>query len=146
MTYKGYEGVARFDEEAGIFSGEVINTRDVITFQGASVKELKRAFEESVDDYLEFCSTRGEEPEKPFSGTLSLRMSPELHRETAAAAYQCGKSINAYIIDRLQAKTELARVVKVEPGAGKQKVIGRKKVIRAKSRSTVGRVVENVRS
>jgi len=50
MTYKGYEGVARFDEDAGTFTGEVINTRDVITFQGASVKELKRAFEESVDD------------------------------------------------------------------------------------------------
>ncbi len=119
MIYKGYEGHVRFDEDAGIFTGEVINTRDVITFQGASVKEIKKAFEESVDDYLEFCANRGEAPEKPFSGTLSLRMSPELHRRTAAAAYQCGKSINAYIVDQLQAKTELPRLVKVDSQGGR---------------------------
>ena len=113
MTYKGYEGVARFDEEAGVFAGEVINTRDVITFQGTSVKELRKAFEGSIDDYLEFCASRGEEPEKPFSGALTLRMTPELHRQIAAAAYQRGKSINAYIIDRLKAKAEFARIVKV---------------------------------
>jgi len=52
MTYKGYEAVAGFDEDAGVFSGEVINTRDVITFQGSSVKELTKAFHDSVDDYL----------------------------------------------------------------------------------------------
>ena len=59
MTYKGYEGIARFDEEAGMFTGEVINTRDVITFQGKSVAELKRAFQESVEDYLELLCVAG---------------------------------------------------------------------------------------
>ncbi len=60
ITAKGYEGVARFDEAAGTFTGEVLNTRDVVAFQGASVKELKRAFQESVDGYLEFCASPGE--------------------------------------------------------------------------------------
>jgi predicted HicB family RNase H-like nuclease len=55
MTYKGYEGLVEFDDEAHIFHGEVINTRDVITFQGSTVKELEKAFRDSVDDYLEFC-------------------------------------------------------------------------------------------
>ena len=68
MTYKGYEGVVQFDEDAGIFHGEVINTRDVITFQGKSVDELKRAFRDSVDDYLEFCAERGEEPGEAVFG------------------------------------------------------------------------------
>jgi predicted RNase H-like HicB family nuclease len=68
MTYKGYEGVVEYDEEAKVFTGEVIDTRDVITFQGKSVQELERAFRESVDDYLAFCKSRNEEPEKPFSG------------------------------------------------------------------------------
>jgi predicted HicB family RNase H-like nuclease len=102
MTYKGYEAVVEFDEAAGIFSGEVINTRDVITFQGASVRELMKAFKDSVDDYLEFCAKRKEDPEKPFSGTLSLRLPPEVHRRIAAEARRRNKSLNSYILERLK--------------------------------------------
>lgn len=68
MTYRGYDGVAEFDEDSAVFSGEVINTRDVITFQGKSVAELKRAFKDSVDDYLALCASRKEQPEKSDSG------------------------------------------------------------------------------
>jgi predicted HicB family RNase H-like nuclease len=106
MTYKGYEGVAQFDEEAEMFTGEVINTRDVITFQGRSVAELKQAFEDSVDDYLEYCAARGEEPEKPFSGTFTVRLSPELHRHIALEARRKGTSINAYVVNRLKPRTK----------------------------------------
>ena len=51
MDYKGYVGKVEFDDEAGIFHGEVLDTRDVITFQGKSVAELKTAFQESIDDF-----------------------------------------------------------------------------------------------
>ena len=68
LKYKGYVGKVEFDDEAGIFHGEVLDTRDVITFQGQSVDELKTAFQELIDDYLAFCKQRGEEPNKPFSG------------------------------------------------------------------------------
>jgi len=105
MTYKGYEAVAEFDEAAGIFSGEVINTRDVITFQGASVKELTKAFKDSVDDYLEFCAKRKEEPERPFSGTLSLRLPPDVHRRLALEAKRQRMSLNSYILERLRPET-----------------------------------------
>jgi len=60
MRYRDYEAIVRFDEDAGIFHGEVSNTRDVITFQGSSADEMKKAFEESVEDYLAFCEERGE--------------------------------------------------------------------------------------
>src|SRR5690349_14335790 len=109
MTYKGYEAVVEFDEEAGVFSGEVINTRDVITFQGRSVEELKRALQDSVEDYLEFCRARNEEPEKPFSGKLLIRMSPEQHRNIALEARRSGKSVNAYVISRLKPKIMTAK-------------------------------------
>ena len=66
MDYKGFEAIVNYDEEAKIFSGEVINTRDVITFQGESVSELEKAFQDSVDDYLEFCESRGEKAAKVF--------------------------------------------------------------------------------
>ncbi len=68
MEYQGYIGRVEFDDESDIFHGEVINTRDVITFQARSVDDLRKAFHDSVDDYLTFCAERGEKPEKPFSG------------------------------------------------------------------------------
>jgi predicted HicB family RNase H-like nuclease len=95
-----------FDEKAGVFHGEVINTRDVITFQGSSVKELKQAFEDSVDDYLEFCASRGEDPEKPFSGKFLVRVPPEVHRQIMAEARRQGKSLNTYVLEKLQPGSE----------------------------------------
>lgn len=69
LNFKGYIGHVEFDNEANIFHGEVINLRDVITFQGKTPEEIKRAFKDSVEDYLEFCKQRYQEPERPFSGT-----------------------------------------------------------------------------
>ncbi len=97
MRYKGYEAIVEFDDEAEIFHGEVINIRDVITFQGDNVRNLKQAFHDSVDDYLEFCKERGEEPEKPFSGKLMLRINPQLHKTIAIKAKKEGKSLNSWI-------------------------------------------------
>jgi predicted HicB family RNase H-like nuclease len=69
MTYEGYEATVEYDEDTETFHGEVVNLRDVITFQARSVSALKRAFARSVGDYLAFCMERGEDPEKPiFSG------------------------------------------------------------------------------
>ena len=73
LEYKGYTGLVEFDGEAGLFHGEVVDTRDVITFQGTAVEELEQAFRDSIDDYVDFCSERGEEPDKPFSGRLMVR-------------------------------------------------------------------------
>lgn len=101
MKYKNYVGVVEFDDEAKIFHGEVINTRDVITFQGASVKELEKAFKDSVDDYSAFCKERGEEPEKPFAGTFIVRVSPTEHRQISIAARKEGKSLNAWVKEHL---------------------------------------------
>ncbi len=77
MTYNGYQAAIEFDDEAELFHGEVTGLRDVITFQGKSVAELKKAFRDSVEDYLAFCKERGEEPEKPFSGQLWCASTPK---------------------------------------------------------------------
>ncbi len=102
MEYKGYIASVEFDDKADIFHGEVINLRDVITFQGKSVVELREAFKESVEDYLSFCAERNEEPEKPFSGKLSVRISPELHRQISQTARTNRKSINNWITETLE--------------------------------------------
>ncbi len=97
MKYKGYEAVIEFNAEAEIFYGEVINIRDVITFQGSSVSELKQAFHDSVDDYLDFCKERGEEPDKPFSGKFMVRINPELHKKIVIKAKKEGQSLNSLV-------------------------------------------------
>ena len=102
MEYKGYVGRVEYDDEAGVFHGEVINMRDVITFQSSTVKGLRKAFRDSVDDYLDFCNKRGEEPEKPFSGQFVTRVSPDLHRRISIAATTSGKSLNAWVGEHLK--------------------------------------------
>lgn len=105
MTYKGYEASIAFDDEAGIFHGETVNTRDLITFQGVSVAELRQAFRDSVDDYLAFCAERSEEPDSPFSGDLTLHLSPQLHRDLFLNAKREGRTVDAYIERRLREKS-----------------------------------------
>lgn len=105
MEYKGYKAHVAFDDEADIFYGEIINIRDVITFQGTNVKELRVAFEDSVEDYLEFCAERGEKPEQPFSGRLTVQLSPEQHRNIILAAEKAGKEVNTWVTDVLTQTT-----------------------------------------
>jgi predicted HicB family RNase H-like nuclease len=102
MSYKGYEALVQYDEDAEIFHGEVMNLRDVITFQGTSVKELKQALIDSVEDYLAFCKERGEEPEKPYSGQFVVRVDPPLHKAVAVAAKRAGMSINRWVTAALE--------------------------------------------
>jgi len=102
LTYKGYTGRVEFDDESGILHGEVLDLRDVITFQGKSVEELEAAFRDSIDEYLAFCQERGEEPEKAFSGRLMLRLAPELHRRVYVRAQHEGKSLNQWISEKLE--------------------------------------------
>lgn len=99
--YKGYRASVSFDEDALLFHGEVLGIRDVITFQAQSAKELLKAFHESVDDYLTWCADDGVEPEKPFSGTLSLRATPDLHRKMSDAAARQAKSLNQWMVEAL---------------------------------------------
>ena len=100
MEYKGYRAVVTFEDEADVFHGEVVNTRDVIVFEGTSVAQLKKEFIFSIDDYLKACEERGRTPDKPFSGKIPLRLPPEVHR--AAAARIQGKSLNAWIAETVK--------------------------------------------
>jgi predicted HicB family RNase H-like nuclease len=102
MEYKGYIGNVEFDDDANTFHGEVINLRDVVTFQGSTVTQLRKAFRDSVTDYLEFCAERGESPEKPYSGKFMVRIEPELHKAVAAHAKIEHKSLNSWVHDTLE--------------------------------------------
>jgi predicted HicB family RNase H-like nuclease len=102
LTHDGYLAELEIDEGAGVIHGRVINARAVLTFEGETLAELKAAFADTIADYREWCKERGDEPEKPYSGTLSLRIAPELHRRVAEQAAKAGESINQFIAERLE--------------------------------------------
>ncbi len=102
MNYKGYEAIIAFDADAECFHGELVGLRDVVTFEGRSVEELQAALADSVDDYLDFCASRGEAPERPFSGRFVVRTEPDLHRAAAVAAKRDGVSLNKWVAKALQ--------------------------------------------
>jgi predicted HicB family RNase H-like nuclease len=101
MTHDGYLATLEIDEDAGVIHGRVVNARAVLTFEGETLAELRTAFADTIEDYREWCKERGAEPEKPYSGTLSLRIAPELHRRVAEQAAKVGESINQFIAQRL---------------------------------------------
>ena len=102
MEYAGYRAVVTYDDDAGLFHGEIVDTRDVITFQGTSVPDLRQAFRESVDEYLKVCAERGRTPDKPFSGNVALRLPPSVHRDATAAARSADQSLNAWLTDTIR--------------------------------------------
>jgi len=105
LRHKDYLATIELDPDAGFFHGEVINTRAVLTFQGRSVEELTSAFAGTIADYEKWCAERGKEPERPYSGSLTLRMPPDLHRRVAEAAARSGKSLNGFIKETLEHAT-----------------------------------------
>jgi predicted HicB family RNase H-like nuclease len=109
MQHKGYTAKIEFDPDSELLHGEVLGIRDVVTFQARSVKALRKAFRDSVDDYLAFCKARGEAPEKPRSGNFVVRVDSELHRKAEMLAKASGRSLNSWIADCLH--RELSRTI-----------------------------------
>jgi len=94
MTFKGYSARVEYDDEDGIFFGQVAGLRDGVGFHADTVDGLRAAFHEAVDDYIETCAKVGKPPEKAYSGNVPLRVSAELHAQIALKAELMGKSLN----------------------------------------------------
>ncbi|MDE0333305.1 MAG: type II toxin-antitoxin system HicB family antitoxin [Nitrospinae bacterium] len=101
MKYKNYHGSIEYDEESETLHGKVLHVRDLITYEAGTAKGLKKAFQDSVDDYLKTCETEGIEPNKPYSGSFNVRPGAELHEQLARIAAMRGRSINALVKDAL---------------------------------------------
>jgi predicted HicB family RNase H-like nuclease len=104
MTYKGYIGTVRYSEEDEVFHGKIEAINDLIMFEGTSVKELKKAFHEAVDDYVETCKEMGREPQKPFKGSFNVRIPSDLHRKAVERATRMGVSLNQLVQKALEEK------------------------------------------
>ncbi|MDH3348237.1 MAG: type II toxin-antitoxin system HicB family antitoxin [Desulfobulbaceae bacterium] len=102
MNYKGYPARIEYDDENSCFTGRVIGIKDIITFQGKCVVELKESFKEAIDLYLATCVQFGKNPKKPYSGKFMLRIPTDIHAAIAKAADSSGKSLNQWVNDILK--------------------------------------------
>ena len=108
LTHRGYMARVEFSAEDDALVGRLVTdpagdpVRDVVSFHGETVAALRAALVEAVDDYIDLRETRGDVVAAPASGRLALRLPPDLHRAVRAAAARTGKSVNAFIVERLQ--------------------------------------------
>jgi predicted HicB family RNase H-like nuclease len=109
LEYKGYKGSVEYSKEDDCLFGKVQGmSKDLIVYEGQTLAELRKDFEDGIDSYLEGCKVEGVEPAKPYSGKLNLRMSSELHSRVAAFVAGTGTTINDFINRAI--KNELNKV------------------------------------
>ena len=101
MTYKGYTARIEFDDRDNILVGRLLGIADIVSFHADNVAELRAAFDEAVDDYLDACAKVGKSPDKPASGKLMLRVPAEVHASALIAAQSAGKSLNQWATEVL---------------------------------------------
>jgi predicted HicB family RNase H-like nuclease len=102
LKYKGYSGTVEYSEEDNCLYGKAIGmNKSSVTYEGKTVEELKTDFESGIDLYLESCKERGIKPQKPYSGSLNIRIPSEVHSRLALKAQMTGKSINSIIKELL---------------------------------------------
>lgn len=98
LHYKGYVGSVEYDEKENYFIGRVLGlNRDAIVYEGTTADELKKDFQDGIDDYLAHCQENGKEPEKSYSGKTVVRMTSDLHQKAACRAHERGISLNEFI-------------------------------------------------
>lgn len=103
LEYKGYYANVNFSAEDEVFFGKLIGINDLVSFEGDSVKELKGAFQEAVEDYIETCKEIGKAPDKTYKGSFNIRIPSELHRQAALCASLKNISLNDFVRQAIDA-------------------------------------------
>ena len=107
MSYQGYAARIEYDDEDGIFFGRIVGIEDGVTFHANTVAELRAAFREAVDDYVATCAKIGKAPQKPYSGRVMFRISPDIHAKASRAAELSGKSLNQWAEEVLRKASDV---------------------------------------
>ncbi|WP_299291368.1 type II toxin-antitoxin system HicB family antitoxin [uncultured Mucilaginibacter sp.] len=108
LNYQDYTATITYNAEDEVFFGKVIGLNDLILFEGTSVAELKQAFAEAIEDYLETCKNLGKSPDKAYKGSFNVRVPASLHKRAALVASQHHVTLNDFV------KTALAYAVENE--------------------------------
>ena len=102
IKYKEYLGAVHFSAEDEVFYGKIEGVEDLVSFEGRDVKELKEAFHEAVEDYIELCDATGKLKEKTYKGSFNVRIKPDVHRKAARKSVELGISLNQLVEKAMQ--------------------------------------------
>ena len=102
MKYKDYIATVSYDADDRIFIGEVIGTTDSLNFHGSNPDELEESFKNCIDNYLDFCAQIGKKPQKTYTGSFNVRVTPELHASASEYAARNNMSLNQVVLQALQ--------------------------------------------
>jgi predicted HicB family RNase H-like nuclease len=97
LRYKDYLAAVQFSSDDEVFHGKILGINDLVNFEGTTVKELKKAFAEAVEDYLETCEMLKKDPDKTYKGSFNVRIPVELHRQAAITSAQKNMSLNDFV-------------------------------------------------
>ena len=97
IKYKNFMATIHFNADDEVFHGKIAGINDLITLEGQSVQELKKAMKDAVEDYLEICRKLDKDPHKSFKGSFNVRINPKLHQYAAQKSTKEGVSLNQLI-------------------------------------------------
>lgn len=102
LAYKEFIGTVNYTGDDECFYGKIEGINDLVTFEGKSVAELKKAFKEAVEDYLLLCKQAGKEPYKSVKGSFNVRIEPKLHYSAIYTALKKGISLNQFVAEAIK--------------------------------------------
>ncbi len=116
LEYKGYYTRIEYSSEDKVLYGQIEGIRDLVNFECSDLGGVEREFHRAVDDYLALCKDLGQEPDKPYKGVFNVRITPELHKKAAIAAFTKGETLNAFVAHAISEAVEPAYDVKAYAG------------------------------
>ena len=102
LEYKEFIGTVHFNAEDEVFFGKIEEIEALVTFEGNTVAQLKKAFMAAVDDYIEICEEQDKPHHKSFRGSFNVRVDPELHRQAVRKSIKLGVSLNQLVQSALK--------------------------------------------
>jgi predicted HicB family RNase H-like nuclease len=106
VEYKEFIGSVNYSDADECFFGKIEGINDLVTFEGSSVKDLKKAFRQAVDDYLQLCTETNKEPYRSVKGSFNIRIEPKLHYEAVYTALKKGMSLNQFVAEAIKSNVD----------------------------------------
>ena len=97
LSYNGYDGSVEYSAEDRLLHGRILGLRDMVLYDGSSIREIEKNFRGAVDEYLAFCEAEGKTPDVPFKGSFNVRISQDLHQKAALYAEEHDLKLNAVV-------------------------------------------------
>jgi len=107
LSYKGFYGSVNFSAADDVFYGKVEGVQDLVSFEGATVKELRQEFQKAVEDYISFCKKNGNPIQKSLMGSFNIRIKPDIHQRAALVALQKNISLNQLVQQAIERELSL---------------------------------------